>query len=301
MRRSLMNIFGLLLLLDGTLAAGWEFLGREPVAASIAEQPVPRLTATPGGTRKRIEGIQIGDRVLARDEFSEEIGWHEVDRVYRRVSDHLRILKVRSDDGVTQTLETTDEHPFWSADRQAWVNAGELRLGEHLTTSDGDPQTVVFTTYEHRPEGVPVYNFRVVDAHTYYVTAPEAPRGPPVLVHNANYPNTRKDIGLGLRLNRQGDGLLEPWAHSVGALTQKGWAGAGLADANVPFVRRFYQAAYRSSSRGGRIKFNLDDLDLGRALKTRRFSDPFESAVSQIGNFSKSSIIVNIIRQLTFI
>jgi len=61
----------------------------------------------------------------------------------------------------------------------------------------------------------------------------------------------------------------------VGGVGNAGWVEAGLAN-DGPFVQRFYQSLYRSTSGGGRIRFNLDGLDLDQALSVNRFSDPFE-------------------------
>ena len=92
-------------------------------------------------------------------------------------------------------------------------------------------------------------------------------------------PCARADVALGLTRGRHGKPLLKPWADKIGAVTNENWIAAGLADEG-PFVQRFYQALHRSVSNGGRIKFNLDDLNLNRALGTNRFSDPFDVGVT---------------------
>ncbi|QDT36044.1 polymorphic toxin-type HINT domain-containing protein [Stratiformator vulcanicus] len=181
------SVIGLTLLLgSAAVLAGSFFLG-EATATAVSTAAIATPAEFDTSHRKPIEDIKVGDRVLARDEHGEAIGWQEVDEIYERTSDHLRFLKVRSESGETQTFETTDEHPFWSANREAWIDAGELKAGEKLTGPDGQTHTVVFTEREEHPEGVAVYNFRVAEAHTYYVAAVDAPRGPPVLVHNATY------------------------------------------------------------------------------------------------------------------
>jgi hypothetical protein len=75
------------------------------------------------------------------------------------------------------------------------------------------------------------------------------------------------DVGLGLK-----------GSSDVGGIPNQAWVARGLAD-DGPFVRRFYQALYRSTSRGGRIRFNLDGLDVAQALRAQRFSDPFLEGV----------------------
>ena len=92
-------------------------------------------------------------------------------------------------------------------------------------------------------------------------------------------PKSADDIALGLTRGRKGQPLLQPFADDLGAIGNRDWVTRGLADEG-PFVMRFYQAAYRSTSKGGRIKFNVDDLDLNRALNIPRFSDPFDVGVT---------------------
>jgi len=79
--------------------------------------------------------------------------------------------------GEEEPIGTTDNHPFWSEDRQEYVPAGELRVGENLRTVNGS-QTYVQSI---RPRGPPedVYNLEVEGAHTY----PVGTTG--VLVHNS--------------------------------------------------------------------------------------------------------------------
>ncbi|QDT39257.1 polymorphic toxin-type HINT domain-containing protein [Stratiformator vulcanicus] len=176
----------LTLLLSGGLIAATTFFTTGGATAAVAQNaaPTPEIDTS---HRKPIEEIAAGDRVLARDEHGAAIGWREVEEVFERTSDHLRHLKIRSDAGDVQNFETTDEHPFWSATREAWIDAGDLKPGEKLTGPNGESFTLVLTQREAHPEGVTVYNFRVADAHTYYVAANNNPRGPPVLVHNAEY------------------------------------------------------------------------------------------------------------------
>ncbi len=78
--------------------------------------------------------------------------------------------------GLADPIGTTDTHPFWSEDRQAFVPAGELRIGEQLR-SIARSQTHVTAI---QPRGPPeaVFNLEVDGEHVYYV----AESG--LLVHN---------------------------------------------------------------------------------------------------------------------
>jgi hypothetical protein len=132
---------------------------------------------------KNIEDVRPGDKVLSQDPETGELAAKRVERNFERVTDHLRILRIRNADGTEQTIETTNEHPFW-VPSSGWVNAGDLQVSQRVKQSDGSLAVVASTTYEPHPEGIPVYNFEVAAFHTYYVAA--STRAPPVLVHNAN-------------------------------------------------------------------------------------------------------------------
>jgi len=76
----------------------------------------------------------------------------------------------------SEPIGTTDNHPFWSEDRQDYIPVGELKIGETLRAVNGS-QTYVQSI---RPRGPPedVYNLEVEGAHTYHVGSTG------VLVHN---------------------------------------------------------------------------------------------------------------------
>jgi hypothetical protein len=166
------------------------------LSALLALNPLASRTGTEA-TRltKSIEDIVAGDMVMARDPETGEYGPKRVLETFRRTSDHLRLLTIRSADGEEQELRTTDEHPFWTAET-GWVSAGQLRPGQHVQQDDGAWATIVATVYEPHPEGITVYNFEVEGFHTYYVAEGPGVRSPPVLVHN------RYRTGIGRRTGR---------------------------------------------------------------------------------------------------
>lgn len=75
-------------------------------------------------------------------------------------------------------IGTTASHPFWSEDRQTFVPAGELRIGEHLRSANRTHVQVSHITPRRGPP-VPVYNFEVDGQHVYSVGADG------LLVHNS--------------------------------------------------------------------------------------------------------------------
>lgn len=81
-----------------------------------------------------------------------------------------------SSDGTAETIGTTSNHPFWSVDRQDYVQAGSLQLDERVQTYSGDTKRVISKLARPGPE--PVYNLEVHGEHVYYV----GQRG--ILVHN---------------------------------------------------------------------------------------------------------------------
>lgn len=78
-------------------------------------------------------------------------------------------------EGEAKPIGTTPNHPFWSADREAFVRADSLSVGERLQTLKGITK---ITSISPRGPPEPVYNLEVQVKHTYHV----ADSG--VLVHN---------------------------------------------------------------------------------------------------------------------
>jgi predicted GIY-YIG superfamily endonuclease len=87
------------------------------------------------------------------------------------------------------TIGTTSNHPFWSVDRKAFVEAGRLIEGERVQLYNGATKRV--TQKLARPGPKLVYNLEVFGEHVYYVT----PDG--ILVHNTCvYVNPTADDGI---------------------------------------------------------------------------------------------------------
>ncbi|WP_460320156.1 polymorphic toxin-type HINT domain-containing protein [Paenibacillus sp. YSY-4.3] len=127
---------------------------------------------------KNIEDIEVGDKVLAKDENNPdgELAYKEVTNLYRNQRDDIIKLHVGE-----QIIETTDNHPFWVEDK-GWVFADELQVGDKLQKADGSNPTIDKVEFVKLDEPVTVYNFTVADFHTYYVTDIG------IWVHNTNCP-----------------------------------------------------------------------------------------------------------------
>ncbi len=155
--------------------------------SSVPDRPTRANTTSTRVTyvTKNIEDVRKGETVVAWDPVTGELGRDEVTNTFERTADHLRVLEFAAEsDGQTQTLETTDEHPFWSVEAGDFVAARDLRLGDRFISPAGEISTLTAMHRDDHPEGVPVYNFEVADVHNYYVRA-HGLRAPPVRVHNA--------------------------------------------------------------------------------------------------------------------
>ncbi|GII87462.1 hypothetical protein Ssi03_54520 [Sphaerisporangium siamense] len=134
------------------------------------------------GSRKRIEDVKVGDRVLATDP---EAGVTDAKPVVTLITGEgtKRLVRITVDiDGdrgaATDTLTATDGHPFWVPKLRKWLTAGELKPGMWLQTSAGTwvQITSVKVSTTHRR----VHNLTVSGLHTYHVVV----GGRAVLVHN---------------------------------------------------------------------------------------------------------------------
>ncbi|WP_327234756.1 polymorphic toxin-type HINT domain-containing protein [Streptomyces sp. NBC_01317] len=135
------------------------------------------------GTTKPIEDLKVGDKVLATDP---ETGKTTPKKVTAEIKGKglknlvkiaLRISNKRGSS--TTTVTATDGHPFWVPELHEWIDATDLRAGQHLQTSTGGAR-VQITALERQTRPATVYNLTIADLHTYYVLAGATP----VLVHN---------------------------------------------------------------------------------------------------------------------
>lgn len=158
---------------------------------------------------KNIEDIKVGDKVWSKNDKTGETGFKPVLNLFRTKPTQLVHLTYRNKERTTHSsqrskatssdddsdsepeklnkLSGTPTHPFWSIDRQKWIEMGNLVSGETLLLSDGNKAVVVSSTLENAAEGqyFNTFNFEVADWHTYFV-APKTspPNAEAVWVHN---------------------------------------------------------------------------------------------------------------------
>lgn len=147
---------------------------------------------TPDGS-KLIDEIVVGDRVLARDEFDPEapVVACRVEEVFIREG-LIWELRVGG-----QTIRTTAEHPHYILGR-GWVACQELCVGDRVLTELGTALPV--EALKDTGSFERLYNFRVAEAHTYFVGAPEW--GFAVWVHNDYHHIVSKYKNLGRGFSR---------------------------------------------------------------------------------------------------
>jgi hypothetical protein len=131
------------------------------------------------GTSKPIAEIEIGDKVKATDPTTGDTTDRDVvATIVHDDEDDMTRLTVESEDGSTGTVDATSWHPVWVDAEGRFVNIGDLKPGQQLTSSDESSAEVASVRKHARLE--PVYDLTIAGVHTYYVLAGATP----VLVHN---------------------------------------------------------------------------------------------------------------------
>ncbi len=141
------------------LVDGTQTLAR---ACSFAEGT---LVTTPDGLVP-IESLERGDQVLARSESGEEMDYKRILDAYSHEHYDGMTLTVSHWDETTETLTTTQEHPFY-VEEVGFVPAGELEAGQQIATADGMPVTI--KAVDLTPFQLVAYNYTVEDYSTYFV------------------------------------------------------------------------------------------------------------------------------------
>ncbi|MEU7042162.1 polymorphic toxin-type HINT domain-containing protein [Streptomyces varsoviensis] len=159
---------------------------REEIAACIRDSnsftpTTPVLMAD--GAHKPIKDLRIGQRILATDPTIDVAEARTVsDIIVSTAKKNLVEITLGTDDATgnaAATVNATEGHSFWVANRGSWLSAKELRAGDQLRTPQGELREIVNT---RKWTGFrKVYNLTVDGVHTYYVLAGNTP----VLVHNA--------------------------------------------------------------------------------------------------------------------
>jgi filamentous hemagglutinin len=135
-----------------------------------------------------IDRVDVGMRVLSRSETTGQQTYCRVVRKFEYDNKQVFSVRYRIEDGRTDSLLVTAEHPFWIKD-VGWTSVAHLQSGQVLEICDPDGRddcdrqlgslqdlamsgrkwsaTVVSVTTIEQP--LTVYNIEVEELHTYFV------------------------------------------------------------------------------------------------------------------------------------
>ena len=132
-----------------------------------------------------IEDIRPGDYVYAENTETREQAYMPVLETFSHEVSEIYTVTIEG-----ESIETTSGHPFYVVE-EGWVGADELEAGDEVELADGGSGTVDSVEKNELDEPVTVYNFAVMDYHTYYVGENGA------LVHNdCTKPATGGESGI---------------------------------------------------------------------------------------------------------
>jgi|GEM_PF-3207522 len=138
------------------------------------------------GSYKNIEDITVGEQVASYSEYTNTIESGFVSNVFHHSSNEMPDHYIIINNG----LKVTPNHRFYSDGK--WVYASDLKVGNHLFSSDGNKDYVIYSI-KRVFEKEPCFDLEIEQCHTYFVSI--ANDGVNVLVHNgggagANKPPT---------------------------------------------------------------------------------------------------------------
>lgn len=126
---------------------------------------------------KRIVEIKEGELVLARNEETGEIAYKPVKRIFVVPNRRIYLLKTIDNKGKENTIEVSDDHPFWIIGKK-WVESIDLQEGDQLLDANNKIHEVVSLSETDRIETT--YNLEVEGYHTYFAGDAN------IWVHNSN-------------------------------------------------------------------------------------------------------------------
>lgn len=225
------------------------------------------------GTSKPIDQVHVGDRVenakpgTKRGSKDEQ---HKVTAVHVTYDDRAYPDVTVSTGRGTATITGTAYHLYWDATTRKWTQARQLRIGDHLQSTNGG-QTGITALHSYTTTMV-TYNLTIDTVHTYYVRV-----GPSsVLVHNEDGCGSSGSISM--------DRAVELGADHVGGEGQMGISGSGgyqfirssldESGNTVTKIARFdvNQASRHVQTEGPHL--NLETQINGRTVRTGPLADP---------------------------
>ena len=143
---------------------------------------------------KNIEDVQPGEKLWAKNIESGKQDWKPVTRIFVEPDRGIYAVNLVGAEGFEQSIEATDDHPFYVAGT-GWKTTLELLAGDQIETDGYGAMAVASVVDQQRLDLT--YNFAVADFHTYYVTERN------ILVHNCGG-NVAKSVDPKTLIGRQG-------------------------------------------------------------------------------------------------
>lgn len=153
---------------------GSAFSNQEPVPSQPRGHSVDRVCCFVAGTpvetpvgKKAIETIVLGELVYSKNPETGEKALKPVTHLFKKFRPIYEVIVVNST-GETNTIETTEDHPFYVVN-VGWVHASHLQVGDEIETDSKGPRVYVVSGRE-TDRVTTTYNIEVADFHTYYAT-----------------------------------------------------------------------------------------------------------------------------------
>ena len=144
---------------DGNGVSAWsQYFGSDGTVCFVAGTPIH----TEAGL-KPIEEIRQGDLVWSWNDTTSEAELKPVVETYINPSMRLAYLTICG-----ETITCTPEHRFY-VPQKGWTRAYALHEGDELVLLSGKTVRLDSIRFEQLESPVDVYNFQVLDTHSYYV------------------------------------------------------------------------------------------------------------------------------------
>jgi len=91
-------------------------------------------------------------------------GYHPVIGTIKHLN--AKVIELTFEGAENEPLGVTSNHPLWSEDREDWIPAGEIRIGEMVATTDASARLL---RRQAKPGLHTVYNIEVHRTHSYHV------------------------------------------------------------------------------------------------------------------------------------
>lgn len=136
------------------------------------------------GSWRAIADVEEGEKVVSLEAFSPltQIETAKVVKALRTSSSEV-ILELNING---EYIRTTRTHPFYVSNREMWLNAGDIKVGDQVRSISGNDLPVLAARVLADRE--PVYNLALDGPHTYFVGS----QG--IWVHNLQLIDTPADI-----------------------------------------------------------------------------------------------------------